>query len=354
MAVRSTKPPKPAPSKARRNPVSNTVSHESQIRQALRRLARRTRTPPRKGLPHQTRRAPLPNRTPRASSRSKKSPRLGTVRDLAEAWRETFPASETEARAVARDLITLAGTLQPHELTELHIRTICDSWKARLSPATRYGRTQRLKRLIGSIVELTGRSELLYAIRKVRRPGPRKTIAEPPEIEQLLAHAQPWLRGVILLAAHAGLRRSDCLRIAPIHYNAENQTLTIDQKKTGNTVTNPVTERLAGWLEKAEPATIRTPYVEAYAGRPLNLSALKRAWRSLKKRAGVNRDLWIHDLRRTAAVSLYELTKDLRAVENFLGHASLNSTCGYLEHRDAAKLKPYLEQMWRPKSQVLQ
>lgn len=249
----------------------------------------------------------------------------------------------------------MCGHAPAAELTELHLRTICDAWKARLRPATRYMRTMRLRRLVRSITNLTGRPDLLYAIPRVRRPGPRQTIATPEEIAALLAHANKWMRGVILLATHAGLRRSDCFRVAPVHYDAERRVISIDQKKTGRVVVIPVTETLAAWLEAITPDTIHTPYVAAYRGKEaITFSGLKFAWSALKKKAGVNPDLWIHDLRRTAAVSLYQLTKDLTAVEAFLGHASLSSTCGYLEHKNPGKLKPYLDQMWRPKTQVIQ
>jgi integrase len=229
------------------------------------------------------------------------------------------------------------------------VRTLCDAWKSRLGPTTRYIRTQRLKRLLSHIAEVTGIYEPLKAVSVCRRPGPRQIIATPDEIEALVRHAQPWLRGIVLLATHAGLRRSDCMRIAPMHYEAEKRQIAIQQKKTGRTVVVPVTETLAKWLDAAEPATITTPFYEAYRGKPITFQGLKGAWRTLKKRAKVNPELWLHDLRRTAAVTLYQLTKDLTAVEAFLGHASLSSTCGYLEHKDPGKLKPYIDQMWRPK-----
>jgi site-specific recombinase XerD len=52
------------------------------------------------------------------------------------------------------------------------------------------------------------------------------------------------------------------------------------------------------------------------------------------------------------AVSLYEISKDLRVVEQMLGHGSLNSTIHYLEHRDPEKLKPYLDALFIPKGRL--
>jgi len=66
--------------------------------------------------------------------------------------------------------------------------------------------------------------------------------------------ASPAMRCAILLASHGGLRASDSLRIAPIHYNAEARKITIDQKKTGTTVVLPVTDELAAILNAAPTA----------------------------------------------------------------------------------------------------
>jgi integrase len=157
---------------------------------------------------------------------------------------------------------------------------------------------------------------------------------------------------VVLLAANAGLRRSDCLRVAPAHYNAEARTITIDQRKTGDTVSIPVTQALAHLLDHAPTKTPTTPFYELYRGKPISPDGLTSAWHALKKNAGVDGGLWLHDLRRTLAVSLYEISKDLRVVEQMLGHANLSSTVHYLEHRDPAKLRPYLDALFIPKGPI--
>jgi integrase len=189
---------------------------------------------------------------------------------------------------------------------------------------------------------------------RVRPGSARKTIAEPPELEKLLAAAPRWMQTIILLAAHAGLRRSDCMRVAPIHYDAEKKIITIDQQKTGQSVSIPVTTQLAALLESAPTHSPTTPFYVLWKGDAITAHGVTSAWCTLKKKAGVNRQLWLHDLRRTLAVSLYEVSKDLRVVEQMLGHNSLGSTVRYLEHRDPAKLKPYLDSIQRPISKVIQ
>ena len=185
-----------------------------------------------------------------------------------------------------------------------------------------------------------------------RYPQPRKTIAEPQDIDKLLAAAPRWMQAIILLASNAGLRRADCLRVAPIHYNPENKTLTIQMQKTGETLTVPATARLAEFLDHAPSGSPTTPYYQLFRDKPITGSGLDRAWQRLKRKAGANPDLWLHDLRRTVAVALYEVSKDLRVVEQMLGHQSLGSTVRYIEHRDPSKLKPYLQQIFTPKGPV--
>jgi len=94
-------------------------------------------------------------------------------------------------------------------------------------------------------------------------------------------------------------------------------------------------------------------YIERWRGKKMSKTAVEHAWRKLKKAAHVREDLRVHDLRRTTAVSLYQLTKDLRAVSQLLGHASMSATCGYLAHQDPQTLRPLLAQL-RPQTEMKQ
>jgi integrase len=254
----------------------------------------------------------------------------------------------------ARQLGALVGDTHPREITELHLRSLSDHWKQKNKPHTRYNRLLLLRRLLRAIAGIAGTPALDTLVPKMRRPGPRTVIADPEELNRLLAAAPPWLRVIILLATHAALRSSDCVQAAPAHYDAERRTLSLIQKKTNQPITIPVTDTLAQYLEGVPPGDPRTPFYVQLRGKPLTNFGINRAWQRAKRKAGVNPELTTHDLRRTAAVTLYQLTQDLRAVEQLLGHRSLNSTIGYLEHRDPAKLKPYLEALWKPRTETVQ
>ena len=158
----------------------------------------------------------------------------------------------------------------------------------------------------------------------------------------------------MLLAAHCGFRRSDAMRISPANFDQQAGTISIDQKKTGRTVTVPVTAHVRALFAAANQPASSAHIYAILKGRELSTGAIDSAWQILKKKASVNRHLWIHDLRRTLAVSLYEISKDLRVVEQMLGHQSLGATIHYLEHRDASKLKPYLDSLFIPDGRLIQ
>ncbi len=246
----------------------------------------------------------------------------------------------------------LFGTLAPEAFGEQHIPPLVTAWRKRLATSTANGYTRAFRRLLAQVGAATNRPYLHHAITTIKRGPPRQTIATPEEIAKLAAAAPLWLRTIILLAAHAGFRRGDCLRVAPAHFNAENKTIGIPQQKTKKLVTVPASAELIELFAIAPSGDPLTPFYELHRGKSIGPSGFEDAWMRLKKKTGVNPHLWLHDLRRTLAVSLYELTKDLRVVEQMLGHQSLSATIQYLEHRDPAKLKPYLDALLIPKGRV--
>jgi integrase len=244
--------------------------------------------------------------------------------------------------------------MTPHQFTEKHIEPPLLAWRARLARSTLKNYASAFRQLVAQIGAATNRPYLHQSVPIVDRGSPRRVIATPEELTALLAAAPTWLRVIVLLAAHAGFRRSDCLRVAPIHYSPEHGTITITQQKTNHTVSVPASAELQLMFAAAPPGDPATPLYQLHRGERIWPSGLGKAWHRLKKKAQVNPHLWLHDLRRTLAVSLYELTKDLRVVEQFLGHRSLNATVMYLEHRDVHKLKPYLDALFVPRTQRVQ
>lgn len=192
------------------------------------RLDRRARSPPPQGVQAKIESARVPDARAKEVS-LKKSPSTGSVGAVCAAWIEAHQASRDKYPAAA--LATLAGSGTIHQLTPLHFQALIATWKQNLSRTSLYLYRGGLVKLAKHLAAISGRTDLPGQVPRVPVPPPRKVIAEPAEVLQLLAAAKPWLRCAILFAAHTALRRSDILRAAPIHYNAETRTLSIDQKK---------------------------------------------------------------------------------------------------------------------------
>ena len=165
----------------------------------------------------------------------------------------------------------------------------------------------------------------------------------------MLAKAEPGMRLFLLLTSTLALRYAEALGLSPKNWNPEKHTVSL-MKKGGDQITLPTTPEIE---ELFTIAPDRGDPGESFLSRLIPKRAghlkerIRRAWADLRQKAGVDPSLHPHDLRRTAAVSLYELTKDLRLVQQLLGHQNIATTAWYLQHADSAKIRPLLDQMWR-------
>jgi integrase len=281
---------------------------------------------------------------------SKKSPRLGDVAALADAWAEAQSGSrQAHCRRVAKELARLAGGLKPRDLNRLHWQSLVNSWRGRYAPSTTWQYTcylRMLARSIGQIAEIPG---LHRDVPRVKMPRPRTEILTPEEISALLTNADPWMRVFLTLTTALGLRHSEALDVRPAGFNPDKHTVTF-LAKGGERQTMPTTEEVEALFTNAPPGhDPMTPLVEIYKGAPVNRNSTWWAWHKLKRKAGVRDNITPHDLRRTLAVTGYELTKDLRFIWQVLRHRNLSSTARYLEHVDTSQLRPLLQQLWTPK-----
>lgn len=317
------------------------------------RLARRTQQSQAQSLPLQNRSPPPPDQDARPSLR-KKSPRLGTAREILEAYAECFPPSD-QRRAAARQLAQLVGHVRPHQLTQLHVETLATRWRADNARNTVRLKLAGLKRTLRAFAASTGTPDLSFDVPRGPHYQQRNVTATPDELNKLFTAAQPieriWLRLTVALA----LGQAEALALCEANYNPENKTVSFVRKKTKEPNTLPVPDDVALLFEQApDTGDKSTPYLERWNGAPLTYWSINGRWQRLKKRAGVRREITPHDLRRTTAIALYEVSHDLRAVQQLLGHATLHSAVHYVAHADPSKLRPLLAQLWTPRTQVKQ
>lgn len=296
-------------------------------------MVRGRREAARQSLPHNEGSAAAPGRDAPKGQRKKSAPPGQTVKDIATLWAGVH--GSTNHRAVAKEVITNLGHLQPEQLTPLMVGALLAQWRKRLRRNTVANYRGKLQQFLNAAQHF-GAPPIRAP--KVPPQTARPTIATGEELAKLMAQPSAWLRLYMLLYFQCGLRRAETLRLTPRTWNRETHTVTIPTK--GGTVrTAEVTSEVEALFAACGEIDPDKPFLEALHGRPLTGHALTQAWQRLRQRAGVNPGLNAHDLRRTAATILYTATKDLRVPQQLLGHKKLESTLSYLAplHPDEAR-----------------
>jgi integrase len=147
-------------------------------------------------------------------------------------------------------------------------------------------------------------------------PGeePRYTQASTEQAEALLAAATGNTRKAVLWAIGTGLRQGELKRVQPHHFR--NGSLAVEKKtKTGR----PRVVPLAPFLKPDE-----FPY-------GLTATDVEKRFREARTRAGMP---WLQfrDLRRTFGSWVVQKTKNLKAVQDLLGHTTSQITSKHYAH----------------------
>lgn len=176
-------------------------------------------------------------------------------------------------------------------------------------------------------------------------PHPSRPVPHPlPEgidgVRRLIANAHfDYHAAYLALCGLCGLRSSEALAVSVKDINLTDMVLTVHGK--GDRM------RLVPVSEEAWDALIMA-YSRAFLeNRPTIVGLKDRAARrmvtTLGKRCGLRRSIASHDLRATFASAVYDRTKDIRLVQELLGHSSIETTQIYTEiampkMREAVKL----------------
>jgi integrase len=319
----------------------------------VRRLARRERQAPRKSLRDETG-GPAPLGQDAQGGRRKKTTAPGTLSQTIDRWLQAAPTGDSHWKAVATDLKLLTGHLRHRQLRTEHALALVARWREKYSRNTIYNRAKLLRTLLRAC-EQDGAPRITIP----RQPSPthRKRIALEEEAAKLLAVANPAMRLFLMLTSVLGMRFSEACSIKPADWNPEKHLLTW-RRKGRDEHQLPITPEIEQLFAIA-PET--TDPDEGYISRLLGTHKgghvkwrIRHAWNRMLKRAGVSKDLTPHDLRRTAATTLYELTQDIFTVQALLGHAKIETTAKYIQHATTGKMRPLLAQLWHPTPKVVQ
>lgn len=242
-------------------------------------------------------------------------------------------ANRSEKIEACRGLIAEAGSLRSVNITPLHLQRVTLVWQRKGLAAKTRRQYHNALRFICRMMMVPER--IVLTIPMVRGVTSRGVTVERDVRERLLVAAPPHLRLYLLLCSDLAIRSGTAVRIAPCHYDRASQTLTFKTK--GQVCVNlPVTQRIATLFNVAlefESDSPDTPFVQLLGGNQgeWKQHAYGRQLKALKQRLGITQDFTSHDLRRSTAREVYNITHDLRQVQAVLGHTNLSSTYHYLQ-----------------------
>jgi integrase len=172
----------------------------------------------------------------------------------------------------------------------------------------------------------------------------RVRFLEEEEIKRLLEVAPPYLANILKAALFTGLRKGDLLHMKWEDVDLERGLLNFrEEKKRGKFAIKHLNDDMISLLMSIPKG--KSDYIfngpvprkkgkvkEKYAALPdpdgTLLKDVKRSFHSALKKAGI-KDFRFHDLRHTSASYLIMRGASLKAVQEHLGHTSINMTQRY-------------------------
>ena len=219
---------------------------------------------------------------------------------------------------------------------ELNVRNYIDGLRVTASPATVVRRAAALR----AFARVMGYPRMLDGY---KLPTPGKQPAHPlpsgmDDVKKMLeAATDPIHRALIALCAGCGARVSEARAVRTCDFTTVNGQSYVRLFGKGSKERFVPVPGLAyqhirpvlvfGWSEQRE-----TPII------PLSDRGARQAITDIAKRAGVVRNVASHDLRMTFGTTVYATTKDIRATQELLGHASSSTTERYTGISDEAKI----------------
>lgn len=156
--------------------------------------------------------------------------------------------------------------------------------------------------------------------------------AKAAELSALLdGDLPPDLKRAVMLGAYAGLRVSESAALSWVDVDAEENTITVRRSKGGKSRIVFVSPTLIDWLGVPTTGSVVT------GGEHLPATALQQRLNRAMRAAGLT--ITSHGLRHRYGVTSYQVSGDLLAVSELMGHSSVNTTKVYAEASSDVKRK---------------
>lgn len=155
--------------------------------------------------------------------------------------------------------------------------------------------------------------------------------AEEARLLAALAGSKPYLRDMVVIALHTGMRRGEIRSLAWRNVDLEQGLIFVTLTKTFKNRTVPVNDAVREVLRCV-------PRADAGDADELlfEVDWIEKSWRKACEAAGL-RDLRFHDLRHTFATRLAEAGADAFTIASLLGHSSIQMAARYTHATDAGR-----------------
>lgn len=152
----------------------------------------------------------------------------------------------------------------------------------------------------------------------------------PGELQRLMVALPSWVRPIVTIARHTGLRRSNILELTWSQVDLAKKAIVIPKTKNDSPIGLPLTNTaVKTFTELQRVRHIHSPYVFCDTqGQPYTPGRVSLAFRRACKKAEVT-NMRFHDLRHDFASSLVQSGVDINTVKELLGHRDLRMTLRY-------------------------
>jgi integrase len=264
---------------------------------------------------------------------------LGIYEDKKLTFRQFAPEYLAYAQAnksptsFGRDRVTIEHWLTPYfgegylgDLTVAEVERYKQARLATVTPSTVNKEVNGLKAMLNKAVSWGYlKAHPLKGMKGLKEPPGRLRYLTLEESVRLLAACDtpPYLRPIVDLAMHTGMRRSEILRLCWSDLDLRRRTITLTQTKNNEVRVIPINDTVAAVL-RTWPHVVGTDTLFPALNGPMVSRAF---WRACRK-ADVS-NLRLHDLRHTFASYLAMGGFNLRVIQQLLGHKDLRMTARY-------------------------
>ncbi len=288
-------------------------------------------------------------------SRAANRKEVPTFKEFAEIYLEVAatqnkPATVDSKRTTLRvHLVPFFGLRKMDQVTYARIQDFVALQLKTISPKTINNQLSVLRRML-VIAKKRGVIDAVPEIEWLKAPKPAFEFLDFEEAERLLAGADAEWRPMLLTALRTGMRRGELMGLrwedvdlvaGQIHVRQAVSRGVIGTPKSGKARTIPMSDELLAGLKSYRH--LKGEYVFCSpAGKLLRRDEIKHPLRRACKKAGL-RQVWWHALRHTFASHLVMRGVPLKAIQELLGHATIEMTMRYAHlsphvTRDAVKL----------------